>query len=176
MMGDMLTITPTELYFLGTLLKARYIDYAYIAAMPDIQKRYEFRRQEALKALDERGIIDEDFSGNVEVDDDIAALLTPVFQGTIESRVVTPDASTNVHVRETGAVLATMGEGHICFKAADDAALVELLAAAANSGAPVTISCSKVGAGVREQTFDLQALKEGGALAEALAIMKGEYE
>ena len=32
-------LTPKELYFLGSIFRARYIDYAYISAMDDIQKR-----------------------------------------------------------------------------------------------------------------------------------------
>ena len=37
---DELILTYEQLYFLGEILKAKYIDYRYIKAMQDIQKQY----------------------------------------------------------------------------------------------------------------------------------------
>lgn len=49
-----LKITPMELYFLGVQMKAKYIDYAYIAALPDIGKRYAFHEQNTLERLEKK--------------------------------------------------------------------------------------------------------------------------
>ena len=85
-MGKTITLSPQELYFLGTVLDARYIDYDYISHMPDIQKRYSVHEQETMSQLADKGYVDEDFSGNVTVNDEIRELLEPVFFGEIEAR------------------------------------------------------------------------------------------
>ena len=87
-MGKTLTISPQELYFLGTVLEAKYIDYEYIAHMPDIQKRYSVHEQETLSQLADKGYVEEDFSGNVSVSEEISELLVPVFFGEVESKLM----------------------------------------------------------------------------------------
>ncbi len=88
-MGKILTISPQELYFLGTVLEAKYIDYEYIAHMPDIQKRYSVHEQETLSQLADKGYVEEDFSGNVSVSEEISEILAPVFFGEIELKLMT---------------------------------------------------------------------------------------
>lgn len=80
-----LTITAEELYYLGVLLQAKYIDYAYIAAMDDIQHNYALFQKEAQAQLVSRGILMEDFSGNIEIEENIKSLLAPIFFGEKES-------------------------------------------------------------------------------------------
>ncbi|MBR2701865.1 MAG: hypothetical protein IKE77_07265 [Erysipelotrichaceae bacterium] len=87
-MGKTLTLSPQELYFLGTVLEAKYIDYEYIAHMPDIQKRYSVHEQETLSQLADKGYVEEDFSGNVSVSEEISELLVPVFFGEVESKLM----------------------------------------------------------------------------------------
>ena len=45
---DECRLTPVELYFLGVLLNAEYIDYEYIAALPDIQNNYRVIEEQTL--------------------------------------------------------------------------------------------------------------------------------
>lgn len=80
-----LTITAEELYYLGVLLQAKYIDYAYIAAMDDIQHNYALFQKEAQAQLVSRGILMEDFSGNIEIEENAKSLLAPIFFGEKES-------------------------------------------------------------------------------------------
>lgn len=80
-----LTITAEELYYLGVLLQAKYIDYAYIAAMDDIQYNYALFQKEAQAQLVSRGILMEDFSGNIEIEENAKSLLAPIFFGEKES-------------------------------------------------------------------------------------------
>lgn len=78
-------ISPKELYYLGVLLQASYIDYAYVAAMDDIGDNYELFEKETAAQLVKRGILLEDFSGNMQVNDSALELLKPIFFGTVET-------------------------------------------------------------------------------------------
>ena len=84
MIENGLRLTPRELYCLGGILNARYIDYAYIAALDDIGQDFELFKKETLASLVSKGILTEDFSGNMEPDESCAQLLKPVFFGNIE--------------------------------------------------------------------------------------------
>lgn len=86
-MGETLVISPEELFCFGRLLKAEYIDYAYIAAMGDIGSNFRLFSKESAAALTQRGLLREDFSGNLEPDDDALRLLRPVFFGNAEMTV-----------------------------------------------------------------------------------------
>lgn len=80
-------LTPEELYYMGTLLRAKYIDYAYVAAMDDISQNREIYESTARNGLAEKGILMEDFSGNMEVDAETRHLLEPIFFGEWESAI-----------------------------------------------------------------------------------------
>ena len=73
------------MYFTGKLLNAEYIDYIYIAAMKDIQQNKAICDQEIKASLSKKGVIVEDFSGDIEVESTVASLLKPVFFGEIET-------------------------------------------------------------------------------------------
>jgi len=85
MIGNGLLLTPRELYCLGGILNAKYIDYAYIAALDDIGQDFELFKKETLASLVSKGILMEDFSGNMGLDEDYAQFLIPIFFGTIET-------------------------------------------------------------------------------------------
>ena len=85
MIDNGLLLTPKELYCLGGILSARYIDYAYIAALADIGQDFELFKKETLASLVAKGILTEDFSGEMELDEGVARLLRPVFFGTVET-------------------------------------------------------------------------------------------
>lgn len=80
-----LLITPEELYYLGGYLQAKYIDYAYIAAMDDIGSAYALFERETKASLVASGVLMEDFSGNTEIDPLALDILKPVFFGEVET-------------------------------------------------------------------------------------------
>lgn len=80
-------LTPEALYYLGSLLQAKYIDYAYVAALGDIKQNYALFEKETRASLVSQGILTEDFSGNLEIDPTALALLKPVFFGEIETAI-----------------------------------------------------------------------------------------
>lgn len=85
-MGNVkMTITPEELFYLGTVLQAEYIDYDYVAGMGDIQKNYALFESDAKQSLTNKGVLQEDFSGNVEIDLEEKRLLEPIFFGKLET-------------------------------------------------------------------------------------------
>lgn len=165
-----LKLTPVELFFLGAQMNAKYIDYNYIAAMPDIQKRYALHEQRALEELEERGILEEDFSGNVELDEEIRELLEPVFFGDVESRL-DAEQSYNIHLYNGKITMAVMEEDGITFFRASEEDVQKLL-----TGSTVTVQCAKAEIGFWEKTFTSEELEHEIYRREAIKILKGECE
>lgn len=86
-MSREMILTPEELYCLGVRMKAKYIDYAYIAAMKETGKDFAFFERMTRDSLIKKGVVEEDFGGNIEISDEAARLLTPVFFGEMETSV-----------------------------------------------------------------------------------------
>lgn len=80
-----LVLTAEELYFLGKLMGGHYIDYAYIAAMGDIQKQKALHDQNCRMHLVSVGAVEEDFWENLTVSEEVKEILEPVFFGEVES-------------------------------------------------------------------------------------------
>lgn len=80
-MGEELVLSPEELFCLGSVMHAEYIDYAYIAAMEDIGSDHRLFAKETAGKLAARGVLQEDFSGDMELDPAVARLLRPLFFG-----------------------------------------------------------------------------------------------
>ena len=78
-MNQKTVLTPMQLFFCAKLMDAVYYDYAYLAAMPDVQKEYALHEQETMEELEDQGMIERDFDDNVEMAEDLCELLTPVF-------------------------------------------------------------------------------------------------
>ena len=55
---DECRITPLELYFLGVLMKAKYLDFQYFKALPNIENNYRVIEQNTLDRLEERNLSD----------------------------------------------------------------------------------------------------------------------
>jgi len=93
-------ITPNELYYLGTLLRAEYIDYDYIAVMDDIEHDYDGFKSGCQASLSAKGILVESFTGDSNVAEDISALLNPIFFGKKEGSIndMSKENGTNVDV------------------------------------------------------------------------------
>ena len=75
-MDNEIVLSAKELYYLGKLMQARYIDYSYIAAMDDVGKNYSVFESESEKSLSEK-----------EVNPVLECLLEPVFFGEREVSV-----------------------------------------------------------------------------------------
>lgn len=84
-MDKEIILTPEELYYMGRFLQAKYIDYAYVAAMSDIKQNYALFEKETRNSMIAAGYIMEDFSGNIEADQKIVDLLNPIFFGEVET-------------------------------------------------------------------------------------------
>lgn len=78
-------LSPEELYFLGGLIQAKYIDYAYIAALEDIQQNIALRKKETISEMVKKNLVEEDFSGDLEVNQNLRHVLEPIFFGVKES-------------------------------------------------------------------------------------------
>lgn len=86
-MENAIKLTAEELYYLGGQMQAKYIDYDYISAMGDIQKNYRMYESNAVDGLSGKGLIEEDFSGEITVSVSIEELLSPVFFGDFEAEI-----------------------------------------------------------------------------------------
>ncbi len=84
-MGNEILLSPEELYFLGGQMQAKYIDYAYVSEMGDIQQNYCLYESTVKAELTKKGMIEEDFSGNLIVADFVKEILHPIFFGKFES-------------------------------------------------------------------------------------------
>lgn len=84
-MNTEIILSPEELYFFGKLLQAKYMDYAYVAAIKGIGKEGALFDKEIQAKLVSSGALLEDFSGNIEVNSDYSDLLKPVFFGEFEA-------------------------------------------------------------------------------------------
>ncbi len=122
-------LTPEELYYMGTILRAKYIDYAYVAAMGDISQNRGLYESLSREGLAEKGILMEDFSGQMEVDENARKLLEPVFFGEWESSIDVASIaeegrrtieSRRFHFYEGRITSAVPGEEGILLQAADD--------------------------------------------------------
>lgn len=129
-------ISPEELYYLGTRLQAKFIDYAYVAAMDDIGQNYALFEKETGAALVNKGILTEDFSGSIEVDPNVAELLKPIFFGEAETSIdICEFGETNTvtvykfHFNDGAVTMVTGKEGKLLLKKTDSLEIQELVKA-----------------------------------------------
>ena len=80
-------LTARQLYYLGKLLKARYIDYSYVSAITDILDNFATYENEIIDELSQKGLLTEDFSGQITVDSDLQEMLDPIFNGGTETAI-----------------------------------------------------------------------------------------
>ena len=166
---DQIQLTPEELFFLGRLMDAKYIDYDYYAAMGDIQKQFDVREREALSGLEEKGAIEESFSGEIEISEEAAALMRPVFFGTCETRL-DADRRYNFHIGPEGITMGVKGDGFFSFLPVTESDLRKLLRGTC------TVSGADVERGAVEKAFSEEELKQESTLREAVLILKGDWK
>lgn len=127
-----IVLTPEQLYFMGRLLQAKYIDYAYVAAMNDINQNFALFETEAKAALVSAGVLMEDFGGNVEVDPAVLSVLKPIFFGETETSIdICSIGETNTvavykyHFHDGAVTMVTGEKGKLVIKNADQIAIRE---------------------------------------------------
>lgn len=84
-MEDKLILTPEQLFFLGTVMHAEYINYDYIAALEEVQRNYSRTHRKCMDELSRAGLLRERLSGEVALRPVPKKLLNPVFFGKKES-------------------------------------------------------------------------------------------
>lgn len=167
-MKDGLSLTSMELFFLGVQMGAKLIDYSYIAAMPDIQRQYDIHERETLEMLEQRGLIEEDFKGNVEFREAVKKVLKPVFWGEAEGRIETEETY-NVHLYQGEVTIGAQKGATITFFPSCREELRSMI-----SGKDVTIQCAKAGKGYRKKTYTAAQMKGKETVEEALTILMGD--
>ena len=141
---DQIQLTPEELFFLGRLMDAKYIDYDYYAAMGDIR-------------------------GEIEISEEAAALMRPVFFGTCETRL-DADRRYNFHIGPEGITMGVKGDGFFSFLPVTESDLRKLLRGTC------TVSGADVERGAVEKAFSEEELKQESTLREAVLILKGDWK
>lgn len=86
-MKERLILTPEQLFFLGTVMGAEYINYDYIAAMGEVQRNYTRTHRKCMDDLARAGLLRERLSGEVALRPIARQLLHPVFFGKKESSI-----------------------------------------------------------------------------------------
>ncbi len=84
-MNNEISITADELFFLGKLMNAKYIDYAYIVCMNDSADDFNIREKAVKQGLIKKELVFESFSGKTDVDESLTEILLPVFYGKKET-------------------------------------------------------------------------------------------
>ncbi len=163
-------LTPVELFVLARIERAKYMDYAYIRAMPGIEKDFVRHEQEALESLEKKELILLDFDGEVELDEDVKAIMEPVFYGEQESRLDREGMpSLRFHIHEGKIIMAEMDDGVIKFCSVTDDDIFDLLL----SG-DVEIHVSDVNTGKRSAVFQSKELEKPETRNLAVHLLKGE--
>lgn len=126
-MDKEIVLSANELYYLGKLMQAKYIDYSYIAAMEDVGKNYSVFESESEKSLSEKGYIEEDFEGEKEVNPVLKSLLEPLFFGEREAAVNICTVGEepvlgcfNFHFSDSSITMVDMSDDILKISAADD--------------------------------------------------------
>ncbi|MCR5275786.1 MAG: hypothetical protein K6E26_10575 [Clostridiales bacterium] len=78
-------LSARQLYYLGAVLKAQYIDFAYVTAVGSILENFSSYEAGIRDELIGEGYMTEDFSGNIEVSDELQIMLRPLFFSGVEA-------------------------------------------------------------------------------------------
>lgn len=163
-------LTPVELYFCARLMKAKYLDYAYIRAMPDVQKRHLLHEQEAWEQLEEKEIVEMDFDGNAVLETGAEELLRPLFYGEKESRLdVDGQTCCRFHIGDGKIVMSVMDNRGIRLKVVSEEEIDGLL-----DDGQVEIHLSDIHAGRKSGVFAPGELADGKNRKLAVRLLKGE--
>lgn len=115
-----LTLTAEELFLLGKMLQAKYLDYAYIRIMGDFTRNYKlFEKKNQAELIKKNVLILKDFKGNVEVAPWAKDLIMPVFEGMTETTLDIRYIENNIllsekyHYYEGNVIKVSIEEGNL---------------------------------------------------------------
>ena len=74
-------INAEDLYFLSRVMKAKYIDYDYFKMVSELTSRFALKESHAIEHLSDKGLVYEDFTGDIEIEDLGKDLFEPIFFG-----------------------------------------------------------------------------------------------
>ena len=173
-MSEELKLTPVELFFCGKLLQAKYIDYDYFAAMPDIQINHDLREQETLEKLEEDGVVEMDFYDNAEFEEEAKDLLLPVFFGETESRMEIKDGPVfRFHIYQGKMIMTILEDNEIRLQEITRDSQLEKLWEKEEIE-EIVISCANVHTGQKNGSFTKEQLRDSRFRKLAITLLKGE--
>ena len=159
-------LSVTELYFLGEMMNAQYIDYSYIAALPEIQRQYEVYRLKALSSLEAKGLGEVGFTGSIKLDNALEALLKPVFSG--EEAFLTTDQRYIFHLLGEDVVKAVLNGQEITLSKVSDADIKAML-----KDKDAFVQAAGVGTLYRERHYTANELSDEENISEAIKFLRG---
>lgn len=130
-MDNTIKLTAEELYYLGGIMQAKYIDYDYISAMNDIQNNYRLYESNVVNDLSKKGLIEEDFSGDITIAVSMEELLRPVFFSDFEAEIdicnIREDNRkiVKLHTDQGETTLVELDENHLVLKKMQENDVVE---------------------------------------------------
>ena len=163
-----IVLTPEELFFLARKMKAKYLDYEYLALMRDVQNESDVKEIKAMESLSSKSYLEEDFEGEIEIDEVVAKTLNPVFFGKIETLLKKQD-STKLHILDDSITECTKGENELSFKNIDSAVLNSLLTG------DLELQCANVDKGTYIRRYTSAELEDSTIKAEVMKIAIGEW-
>lgn len=86
-MKDEVRLTPGQLFYIGKVIDAKHMDFAYYAAMENPGEDFRLFETKLRDEVINAGIVSEDFRGNIKIDDEVKSLILPVFESDIESTI-----------------------------------------------------------------------------------------
>lgn len=163
-------LTPIELYFLGVLLDAEYIDYEYISSIPEIYDNYRVVEQKTLDRLEEKNLIEQDFDGTITVNEQLEDLLNPVFFGLVECRVLTTWSEGNLHVGKDSMTFISQEHDFYLLEKMNDENLKELIA-----DQELELHSMNIEKGYYDMSFSEDEMAHTELIVKAIHIMKGNW-
>ncbi len=161
-------ITPEELFFMAVAVHAEFIDYEYFAAMPDVQRNYELQRAKAMQSLEDKDLIEEDFSGNLQIEDGFRQALETMLFGRTECNIDVDEERFKLHLHDGSMVLARL-DGNIGICGTDPDSLCGML-----EGKAFKISCADVDRGEYAEEFTADSASGDAWKSRINKIINGE--
>lgn len=135
-MKDEIILQPEELYFLGQIMKGRYINYSYVAAMHDIEKNYQKEYEAAVQNLARKGILRKRLNGTLTVSPKAEMMLKNIFFGRTEGEFMISNTGSEkpvqlrrYHFGENGITAVTSKDGHLTLALTTSAEIENTIAA-----------------------------------------------
>ena len=163
-------LTPVELYFLGVLLDAEYIDFNYISSIPEIHNNYRVIEQNTLDRLENKNYIEQDFDGTITVNEQLEDLLKPVFFGLVECRLITTWSEGNLHVGKGFMTFISQEHDFYLLEIMNDEKLKELI-----KEQELELHVMNIEKGYYDMSFSEDEMAQVEFVEKAIQIMKGNW-